>query len=274
MKSENLIDNGECDIIGNTSLASVKQDLDVTTKEKISGIYKIINKVNGKYYVGSSKNIQKRLNTHLTHLNGNYHFNDHLQYAWNKYGKENFNFIIVELFGVNISSHELLLIEQKYLDIAINEQNECYNLRFIAGGGGNLSEYTRKKMSNSHKGKSMTLNNKLALIKANTGKIFSKEHREKIGIESKKRMSGRKLSEKHKEKLKISMIGKNVGKPGLKSNTNPMYNHNTYSFKNIKNNDLFIGTSYDFRIKYNLLASSISLLLNNKQRSVKKWILV
>jgi hypothetical protein len=46
---------------------------------KISGIYKIINKINNKYYVGSSK-----------------HINPHLQNAWNKYGQNNFDFVITE----------------------------------------------------------------------------------------------------------------------------------------------------------------------------------
>ena len=67
---------------------------------KISGIYKIIHKKSGKYYVGSSMNINigtnSRLNTHLRYLKSNRHRNDYLQNAWNKYGKTAFEFKIVE----------------------------------------------------------------------------------------------------------------------------------------------------------------------------------
>ena len=52
------------------------------------GIYKIINKVNGKYYVGSSLNINKRWSVHKSALSKNKHHNDHLQNAWNKVDDE------------------------------------------------------------------------------------------------------------------------------------------------------------------------------------------
>ena len=67
---------------------------------KISGIYKIINKINGKYYVGSSVNIKdypnNRWSRHIADLNANRHHNDYLQRAWNKYGQDAFEFIIIE----------------------------------------------------------------------------------------------------------------------------------------------------------------------------------
>ena len=68
--------NGEldvCDIIINTN--DLKESVPSTdiTKRKISGIYKIINKVNGKYYVGSAKNIRGRWNGHKHLLNRNIH---------------------------------------------------------------------------------------------------------------------------------------------------------------------------------------------------------
>ena len=50
------------------------------TKIKISGIYKIINKTNGKYYVGSSVDVFRRWNSHLNHLIKNKHNNTHLQF--------------------------------------------------------------------------------------------------------------------------------------------------------------------------------------------------
>lgn len=63
---------------------------------KIIGIYKIENKVNGKVYIGESNNIKKRWDEHIEDLNNNKHHSYKLQIAWNKYGKDNFSFEILE----------------------------------------------------------------------------------------------------------------------------------------------------------------------------------
>jgi len=63
-----------------------------TLSIKKSGIYKIINKVNGKYYIGSSNDIKGRWSEHKNDLKANRHDNDYLQKSWNKYGEENFEF--------------------------------------------------------------------------------------------------------------------------------------------------------------------------------------
>jgi len=100
---------------------------------KISGIYKIINKIDGKYYVGSSKDIVTpnigRWYMHKYELNKKTHTNDYLQNAWNKYGEDSFEFIIVE----KCNPDQLLIVEQKYLDDTKKERNLSYNLSFIAG---------------------------------------------------------------------------------------------------------------------------------------------
>ena len=55
-----------------------------------AGIYKIINILNGKVYIGSAKNFQHRWSRHVSALNLDKHENLHLQNAWNKYGSSNF----------------------------------------------------------------------------------------------------------------------------------------------------------------------------------------
>lgn len=52
----------------------------------VCGIYKIENKENGKVYVGSSKDINKRWYAHRTALMNKKHHNAKLQHAWNKSG--------------------------------------------------------------------------------------------------------------------------------------------------------------------------------------------
>ena len=70
--------------------------------EKSSGVYKITCVPTGKPYVGSSINIPKRINTHLSQLRNHKHPNQHLQYAFIKYGENAFTFEI--FFTVNQNS--------------------------------------------------------------------------------------------------------------------------------------------------------------------------
>jgi predicted GIY-YIG superfamily endonuclease len=57
-----------------------------------SGIYIITCTANAKVYIGSSKNMKKRMWNHKTYLVTNRHSNEHLQLAWNKYGDKAFTF--------------------------------------------------------------------------------------------------------------------------------------------------------------------------------------
>lgn len=145
--------------------------------EKVSGIYKIINKVNGKYYVGSSLNIlygkNNRKYHHFHPLKVNRHYNQHLQRAWNKYGESNFELIIVENLP-NINKQELLIVEQKYLDVAKLEPDKCYNKSFIAGAIDFTPEVRAKMSINSKKQFGDLKTN------PNVGRICSDETKRKI----------------------------------------------------------------------------------------------
>ena len=50
------------------------------------GVYMIKNKVNGKLYIGSSVDIQKRWINHRIYLRNNKHHSFQLQQDWNEYG--------------------------------------------------------------------------------------------------------------------------------------------------------------------------------------------
>ena len=62
----------------------------MSAKDEMCGIYCIENLKNHKKYIGQSVDIKKRWRNHRYKLNGNKHFNQHLQNSWNYYGKDNF----------------------------------------------------------------------------------------------------------------------------------------------------------------------------------------
>jgi len=96
----------------------------------ICGVYTITNKINGKVYVGSSADINKRWNYHRRKLSKNSHKNKHLQNAWNKYGKNNFEFRVME----ECDRQSQYSVEQKYLDAAEKSPKKYYNQHYKATG--------------------------------------------------------------------------------------------------------------------------------------------
>jgi len=134
---------------------------------KVICIYKITNKINNKIYIGSSNNFRNRWKNHTNSLNRNVHENDHLQKAWNKYGKDNFEFNIILL----CEEFELLKYEQWYLDNVIRFGID-YNIAKFAGA-------------------------------PMRGAVFTKEHRKKL---SEARI-GKTLSKETKHKMSVSRIG-------------------------------------------------------------------
>lgn len=107
-----------------------------------TGIYSIKNKINGKCYIGStSSSFYFRIRHHINALNRNSHSNIYLQNAWNKYGKNAFEFNIIE----EAEPLNCLVREQYYIDNLKPEYNLCQ----IAGSrlGQNHSNETKVKMS-------------------------------------------------------------------------------------------------------------------------------
>ena len=108
-----------------------------------SGIYCITNLINNKQYIGQTYNLKHRWRTHKNNLKANRHHNKHLQYAWNKYGADNFKFDILEYCSVDLlDEREIYWIE------FYNTIQEGYNL--AEGGlgchGYKHTEYELSKM--------------------------------------------------------------------------------------------------------------------------------
>lgn len=84
-----------------------------------TGIYKITNKINGKFYIGSSKDLTRRKKDHFRLLKKGISHSIILQRAVNKYGLENFVFEIL----VQCSEGLLFTIEQELVDKLKPEYN-------------------------------------------------------------------------------------------------------------------------------------------------------
>jgi group I intron endonuclease len=100
------------------------------SKEKISGIYMILNIVNGKFYIGSSVNVDSRMSGHKHSLNKGNHHSKYLQRAWDKHKEKSFIFELVE----KCDSEDCLKREQVWLDFhKCYDKNIGYNIVNIAG---------------------------------------------------------------------------------------------------------------------------------------------
>lgn len=192
------------------------------TKLVNSGIYRIYNIANGKFYIGSAVNFASRWHLHLYNLDKGTHRNRHLQSAWNSYGKECFIFEILE----RVSRENLLAVEQAYLDKTRCCDREIgYNLYSAAGSpfGSNRSEESKEKQrlvmtGFKHSADSIAKmrivqsnrsdETKAKLSKSKIGHVVSEETRRKIGAANKLSNLGRVLSKETRLKIGAANKGK------------------------------------------------------------------
>jgi len=198
-----------------------------TTVQKKPGIYLIVNKVNGKYYVGSSCNVKRRVYEHFYYLENSVHNNPKLQAAFNLHGKNNFETIMLESLD-GFSMEDILPIEQKYLTICNSVKYNNYNCRYLSTGGnrptvsfmeklslprGPLKESTKEKLrirfsgeNNPNFGKRHTQEWKdnMSKIKKN----ISEETREKMRAAARRRVRRKMgpMSDETKQKLRLAAL--------------------------------------------------------------------
>jgi group I intron endonuclease len=193
MKSVN---NGALDVCDTTiNINVLKENEHLIDTTKTSGIYKIINKQNNMYYIGSSDHIHRRWKIHRILLNKNRHENLHLQNAWNKYGENAFDFIIVKIADPSL----LLKEEQEYLNICKTYPLTSYNISYDAvapmRGRVHLLK-SKRRMSETHIGK----------LNPMFGKHTSNYQKNQASIVSKKRWE--KMERKHKGTQKIVALSR------------------------------------------------------------------
>lgn len=113
------------------------------------GIYRIYHKDSNKSYVGKSIDICGRIWGHVGSLNRKTKDeNRHLINAWNKYGKDSFDYEILELVDQSLLSEKELHYMQVFNSL---DRKSGYNLRMDSSGGMIPHQETRLKMSVSQK---------------------------------------------------------------------------------------------------------------------------
>jgi group I intron endonuclease len=187
-------------------------------------IYKLVNIINNKVYVGSAVDLDKRINEHFYKLGMNKHENSYLQRSYNKYGKENFKWEVIEYVK---DKNMLIEREQYWIDkLQPYRKDIGYNLSPSANSnlGFKHSEETKLQISintsgikNHHYGKPMAEKTKLKLSESQKGKKhwhygwpLSQEHKENLSKTKKMpehNTTGYKASEQTKQKMSIARQG-------------------------------------------------------------------
>lgn len=176
MKRPILIGNGECDITGKILMRREERlEKGITETNIIKGVYVILNKINNKFYIGSSNKIITRWNDHVNLLSKNIHKNSHLQSAWNLYGPENFKFLLIEKFEDNISTNVILEVEQYLLNQHFGNEN-CYNKQKRAFMD---DESALQRISKKLIGHKMSYEIKSKISRSLKGRKWSKSEKEK-----------------------------------------------------------------------------------------------
>lgn len=141
------------------------------------GIYRYVNKVNGKSYVGQSTSLRHRHTEHISLLRRGEDGCTMLQRAWNKYGEENFDYEVLCF----CEPCELDTMEQKYIE-EFDSYLNGYNCN--KGGSGNSgfnhSDETKKKIGAASKGHPVSEEQRQLISAAQKGKSLSEDHKKAL----------------------------------------------------------------------------------------------
>lgn len=169
-------------------------------------IYKITIKGSDKFYIGSALDFLKRRKKHLHELRHNIHPNRHLQNSYNKNGKD--DAFLMDIIEEVESSEQLIEREQFFIDSFDSER--LFNLRLKAESslGIKASKETREKIRKNslHRYLSASEEDQKKFSQYWKGKKRGKKHGEMVAENNRTR----KVSDKTKEKIRLSQIGKKL----------------------------------------------------------------
>lgn len=173
-------------------------------------IYKISNIINGKVYIGKTKQkLNIRLREHISKLNQNKHYNKFLQNSWNKYSESSFLFETIEICDANCWQDREIYWISFYKS---RDESFGYNLTTGGEGGGGRtpSENEKELLRIRNKERVWTEEARLRqsiVCKKALGNYWTEENRKLQGERSRNypKRGGWKLSEEAKLKIRAAM---------------------------------------------------------------------
>lgn len=132
------------------------------------GIYQIKSNLNNRIYIGSSIDIRRRWKIHKSQLSLGNHHSIILQRHYDKYGKDDLVFSILEL----CEEDNLIKVEQAYLD----HKKPYFNIRKTADSNKGIvrSEETKQKLRKYNLGKKLSEETKLKMSKRMMRNTYTK----------------------------------------------------------------------------------------------------
>jgi group I intron endonuclease len=144
----------------------------------IYSIYKVVNKVNGKIYIGFTSNFNGRKKSHKKSIK-NPKYTSIFHNSLRKYGWDSFEWEI--LYQSKDKEHTMKIMEPFFIE-QYNSYNSGYNMTI--GGEGNLGfshdEKTKEIIGSRTRGKSLPTEHKQKISKSHFGIIPSNETRLKM----------------------------------------------------------------------------------------------
>ena len=207
-------------------------------------IYKIKNKINGKFYIGQT--VQDPIKRWKKHVKLNWDKSNKMPIclAIKKYGEENFEFEVIK----NCNNLEELNDYEKYYAKLYNSFSpNGYNLK-AGNGKGSMSDELKKKIGD-----------------ANRGKVASDETKRKLSESHK----GYKVSDETKEKLRQHNKGKRPCKLAQENLVKSLAKK--YAFINPDGDIIKIYNLKQFCKKNNLSDSKMVLVNQRKRNHHKGW---
>lgn len=193
---------------------------------KSPGIYQIQSiKKPERIYIGSSSNVYRRWQGHISQLKRGIHHSRKLQHHFNKYGEVDLQFSLL----LGCDKDDLIKLEQYFFDSYkpyFNNLLQAKPVKYIPHReevkekmrqsrlGRKLSEETKRKISESHKGMKPSAETLIKLRESHLGQSrpHTQEQKDKIIASNK----GQKRSDEAKRKMSIAHKGKTAWNKGKK----------------------------------------------------------
>lgn len=145
-------------------------------KRGVVGIYVIRNADDGKVYIGQSVDVEYRICNHFSKLKWNRHDNEHMQRAYNNNPNAFSWELLCECDESELDAKEIQMIAE----YNCADTKYGYNMSYGGQVEHRATEETRRKMSESKKGKTFTEEHCKRIGLANTRRKLSAETRRKI----------------------------------------------------------------------------------------------